>query len=72
MENAFRWAPTSRRQTGTTQLSRCIHSPPIANVVHVAPIAVSPAAPAPATLVALRSRTLFTAALPRGPPSFLA
>jgi hypothetical protein len=48
------------------------HSPPIANVVHVAPIAVSPAAPAPATLVALRSRTPFTAALPRGPPSFLA
>jgi hypothetical protein len=47
------------------------HSPAIANVVHVAPPALSPSVPPPAR-VALRSRTPFTSTLPRGPPSFLA
>lgn len=46
------------------------HSPSIANTAYVASLLLSPAPPAPQAHPALRPRAPFTAALPRGPPSF--
>ncbi|TCO41657.1 DUF2946 family protein [Dokdonella fugitiva] len=46
------------------------HSPSIANAAYVAPLLLAPALPPPPARATLRPRAPFTAALPRGPPSF--
>ncbi|MGN6521058.1 MAG: DUF2946 family protein [Dokdonella sp.] len=48
------------------------HSPPIASAAYVAPLVLPPPRVPTQPFIGLRSRAPFTAALPRGPPPFLA